>query len=164
MIKGKKPNTCDLCADIAKPVLEELGLTLWDVRFEKEGSAWFLRYYIDKETGATIDDCENFSRGVDPLLDEADPIELSYYLEVSSPGTERELTRDWHFEKCKDELINIRLIRAVEGERDFDGVLKGYSDGKITILLENDVVMEIAKSDTAFIRLCDTFDINGGEI
>ena len=93
MAKGKGGFTVERAEQIARPVLEQLKLTLWDVRFEKEGSVWYLRYFLDKEGGVTIDDCEAFSRAVDPLLDEADPIEQSYTLEVSSPGVERELTR-----------------------------------------------------------------------
>lgn len=82
----KKENTTDTAARLAQPLLEELGLTLWDLRFEKEGSLWYLRYFIDKEGGVTIDDCEQFSRAVEKKLDAADPISQSYTLEVSSPG------------------------------------------------------------------------------
>lgn len=163
MIKGKKPNTCEFCGEIVKPVLEKMGLNLWDIRFEKEGNAWFLRYFIDKENGVTIDDCENFSRAVDPLLDEADPISQSYYLEVSSPGTERELTKDWHFEKCMGELINVRLIRAFEGERDFTGTLCEYQDGNISLILEDGRKISFSKAETAFIRLCSIDETDGGE-
>ena len=92
--KGKGGNTVAAVWEIAAPVAEQLGLSIWDIRFQKEGVSWYLRIYIDKEGGVGITDCENFSRAVDGPLDEADPIEQSYYLEVSSPGVERQLTRD----------------------------------------------------------------------
>ena len=84
--------------DLAEPVARELGLSLWDVRFEKEGASYFLRILIDKEGGVDINSCEAMSRKIDPLLDEADPIPQSYYLEVWSAGMDRTLERDFHFE------------------------------------------------------------------
>ncbi|MEG0753586.1 MAG: ribosome maturation factor RimP, partial [Angelakisella sp.] len=122
---GKK-TTVEMAAELATGLLTEMGLTLWDVTFAKEGSVWILRYLVDKEGGIDINACEEFSRSIDKLLDEADPIDKSYTLEVSSPGVERELTQDWHYEHCKGELIHVRLIRPVEGVRDFVGVLTGY--------------------------------------
>lgn len=160
MINSKKQSTCDICAEIAQPVLDEMGLYLWDVKFEKEGSLWFLRYFIDKDEGISIDDCENFSRRIDPMLDEADPISQSYYLEVSSPGTERELTKDWHFEACMGEKVMIKLIRPREGQREFIGELKSYEDGKITILSE-EKEETFEKNETAFVRIYDDY-LDGG--
>ncbi len=160
MVNGKKQNTCDICAEIAKPVLDELGLFLWDVRFEKEGSLWFLRYFIDKDGGVSIDDCENFSRRIDPMLDEADPISQSYYLEVSSPGTERELSKEWHFEACMGEEVLIKLIRPRNGQREFIGILKAYENGKITV--ESNGKNEVfEKNETAFVRIYDNY-LDGG--
>ena len=86
MSKLKKPRTSDLCEAIARPVLKSLDLTLWDLRFEKEGPNWYLRYYIDKPGGVTIGDCEIVSRALEKILDERDFISKSYILEVSSPG------------------------------------------------------------------------------
>lgn len=80
-----------------KPIIERLGLSLWDVRFVKEGAEYYLRVFIDSENGITIEDCENVSRAIDEPLDIADPISQSYCLEVSSPGVERELRTDEHF-------------------------------------------------------------------
>ena len=96
MAEGKK-STVQIAAELAEPVLSQMGLTLWDVTFAKEGSVWVLRYLVDKEGGININECEEFSRAVEERLDQADPIQQSYTLEVSSPGVERELTRDWHF-------------------------------------------------------------------
>ncbi|MFQ9871799.1 MAG: ribosome maturation factor RimP [Oscillospiraceae bacterium] len=95
----KKPNTVATVTQLVEPIVREAGVELWDVRFEKEGSLWFLRVYLDKEGGVTIDDCETVSRALSPVLDQADPIEQSYILEVSSPGVERDLVKDWHFQK-----------------------------------------------------------------
>ena len=135
----KKTKAVDVAARLAAPVLAELGLELWDVRFEKEGSGWYLRYFIDKEGGVNINDCEAVSRRVDTLLDEADPIEQSYVLEVSSPGIERHLVKDWHFQRYIGQRVAVRLIRPVNGVRDFTGTLISKEGDNITILLEDDV-------------------------
>jgi len=140
-----------------------MGLRLWDVRFEKEGSGWYLRYFIDKEGGVTIDDCERFSRAVDPLLDEADPIEQSYCLEVSSPGVERELTRPWHFEENIGRPVTARLIRPRGGVREFSGTLLRYADNTAVIRAEQGEEIALPKAETAYIRLVDDFDYSKGE-
>ncbi len=163
--ENKRPNTIEVCTEIAMPILEELGLSLWDVVFEKEGSLWFLRYFIDKEGGVDINDCENFSRKVDKVLDERDPISQNYYLEVSSPGIERDISKDWHFDACMGYLVSVRFIRPIDGERDFIGELCEFEKGKITIILEDESRMSFEKSETAYIRLYDDYlyDYNGGE-
>ena len=160
MNNEKKLSTCDICEQIAAPILEEMGLYLWDIKFEKEGSEWFLRYFIDKDGGLSIDECETFSRRIDPILDEKDPISQSYYLEVSSPGMERELTREWHFEACMGENVIIRLIRPRDGVREFIGKLAKYENGKITIVCDEQEV-SFEKSETAFVRIYDDY-FNGG--
>lgn len=152
MSTGKK-TTAGSAAELAAGLLEEMGLSLWDVTFAKEGSVWILRYLLDKEGGININDCEEFSRRIDKLLDEADPIDAGYTLEVSSPGVERELTQDWHYDACMGETVSIRLIRPVEGVRDFVGTLTGYSDGVITIELSEDSEMQLGRSEAAFVRL-----------
>ena len=141
---------------IAAPIAQELGLRIWDIEFVKEGASWFLRIYIDRDGGVTIDDCENFSRRIDGPLDEADPIEQAYYLEVSSPGIERELRHDWHFESALGSRIRLRLIRPLpDGTREMDGTLSGYADGTI-ILSAGGEETRVRKADTAFVRLADT--------
>ena len=157
---AKKENTVDAARRIAKPVLDELGLTLWSVTYEKEGTLWYLRYYIDKEGGVSIDDCEAFSRAVEKRLDAEDPIDGSYTLEVSSPGVERELTEPWHFEAMLGETVALRLIRPVEGVRDFVGTLKAYEAGVLTLALDEETEMEVDRKETAFIRLYN--DFSGG--
>ena len=146
-----KKNTAAIAEELAAPILEEMGLQLWDVVYEKEGSGWYLRYYVDKEGGIDINSCEAFSRAIRDVLDEADPIDGSYTLEVSSPGIERALTRDWHFET---------LMGQVEGVRDFIGTLTDYRDGTLTLLLDEKTEMNVERGETAFIRLYN--DFSGG--
>ncbi|MGN0547493.1 MAG: ribosome maturation factor RimP [Acutalibacteraceae bacterium] len=155
MPKGKGGNTVAAVWEIAKPIADELGLDIWDIRFVKEGSDWFLRIFIDKEGGVGITDCENMSRAIDKPLDEADPIEQSYCLEVSSPGIERDLTRDSHFEACKGQKIKIKLIRALDGKREFSGILEDYDGKTVTMRLEDGSAMCFEKKETGYIKLDD---------
>jgi ribosome maturation factor RimP len=151
-------STVEKVWEIAKPVADSLGLKLWDIRFLKEGASWFLRIYIDRDGGVSIEDCENMSRGIDKPLDDADPIEQSYCLEVSSPGVERELTRDEHFRLCMGQKIKLRTIRPYDNKRDFFGVLEGYDAGNVTIRLNDGTGLCVNKKETSFIKL-DDFDI-----
>lgn len=152
LAKGK-PNTVTVATELAKNLIEQMGLILWDVRFEKEGSLWFLRYFIDKDGGVTIDDCENFSRAVSKLLDETDPIDQSYYLEVSSPGIDRHLVKPWHFEQYIGKLVEVRFIRPVEGVRDFVGKLLSSDTENVCIALDDETKMDFSLKETAFVRL-----------
>lgn len=153
--KGKGGNTVSAVWEIAEPLAKELGLTIWDIRFLKEGASWYLRVFIDKPEGVSVDDCVNMSHALDKPLDEADPIDKSYYLEVSSPGLERELTRDEHFTKMIGRNIKLRLIRPVENCRDFSGVLTAYEDGELTVQLDEEIEMNVQKKETSWIRLDD---------
>lgn len=156
----QKISTAERVWKLAEPVVEECGLVLWDVRFVKEGASWFLRIFIDSENGISIDDCENVSRQIDPILDEEDFITQSYYLEVSSPGLGRELTRPSHFERMRGQKVKIRLIRPKDSQREWRGTLAGYTNG--VILLETgEGAVEIGKNETAFVRLLDDEDIGG---
>lgn len=156
-----KKNTVGIVTDLVQSIVDELGLQLWDVRFEKEGSIWYLRVFLDKEEGVNIDDCENVSRRLSPILDEVDPIPQSYTLEVSSPGIGRDLRRPQHFDAFMGADIHVRLIRPVEGERDFIGRLTGFGDGKITLLLDEDLEMTVGMDETAFVRLQEEIDMGG---
>lgn len=153
--KGKGGNTVAAVWKIAEPLAKDLGLTIWDIRFVKEGASWYLRVYIDKPGGVGVDDCVNMSHAIDKPLDEEDPIEQSYYLEVSSPGLERELTRDEHFTQMIGEKIKLRLIRPVENMRDFSGVLAAYEDGAMTVMLDEETEMNVTKKETSWVRLDD---------
>lgn len=153
-----KSNVVAHVENIAAPIAEKLGLSIWDIEFVKEGSTYFLRFFIDKNCGVGIDDCEAFSRAIDPVLDETDPIEQSYCLEVSSPGIERELKRDWHFEKYIGAMIKVRLIRPDDkGRRDLVGKLAAFDGEYVTIDLGGETLL-FRRLETAYVRLCDEND------
>ncbi len=157
MPRGKGGNTVKIVSDIAQPIAEELGLRIWDVRFVKEGTDWFLRIFIDKEGGIDIEDCVNFSHAIDGPLDAADPIEQSYCLEVSSPGLERELTRDEHFEQFIGAPVKLRLIRPFEDQRDFNGTLVDFDGTNISVAVDEEKVLCFTKKEAAWVKL-DDFD------
>ncbi|MBR3860411.1 MAG: ribosome maturation factor RimP [Oscillospiraceae bacterium] len=120
--------------ELALPVAAELGLELWDVEYLREAGQWYLRVYIDKLEGYVgIDDCERFSRALDPILDEADPIAESYTFEVSSAGAERELKRPGDFQRFLGSLVEVRLYQARDGQKSYVGTLSAYDDGAVTI-------------------------------
>ena len=121
---------------LAQPVADELGYMLWEVAFVKEGADHILRVTIDSlgEEGITVDDCERMSHALDPVLDEADPIDCSYLLQVESPGIERELTRPEHFAYCEGVKVEVRLFAPVNGSRVFTGILCGADEeGNVTV-------------------------------
>ena len=136
---------------LAAPVAEELGYTLFDVEYVKEGPDYFLRLYITSGSGITIDDCEAMSRAVDPLLDEADFIKDRYYLEVSSVGLDRPLKKEKDFQRNLGEEVEVRTFRAIDGQKEFTGVLKAYDKESVTIELE-ETEMKFARTDIALIR------------
>lgn len=142
----------DVVAALAAPVVEAQGCTLWDVEYIREGGEWYLRLYIDKEGGVSINDCEAVSRPVSDLLDEADPIEGSYTFEVSSAGLERALKKPEHFDACMGMEVDVRLYRAVDGTKEYTGTLEGYEDGAVTV---NGKTFE--KKDVAAVRLHVSF-------
>jgi ribosome maturation factor RimP len=154
----KGSSVVSVVTKLLQPVAVEQGLSLWDIEFVKEGAVWYLRIYIDKPEGVTLDDCELFHRRIDTMLDEADPIDHSYCLEVSSPGIERELKNPWHYEIMMGKQICIRLIRPdLNGRRELKGILKGYTDGVITLQNENEQI-QIRQFDTSFVKLNYEFD------
>ena len=159
--KNKGGNTVAIVTKLAEQVAEELSLRIWDVEFVKEGASYFLRIYIDKDELISIEDCENFSHKIDKLLDEVDPIEQGYYLEISSPGTERELKKPNHFMSTIEKEIQIRLIRPLEGQREFTGYLTDFNEKKqITIRLSNQELQTFELAECAWVKLVDTVDIN----
>ena len=142
----------ELTAKLALPVVEEAGCELWDVEYVREAGSWFLRIYIDKEGGVDILDCEKVSRALSDLLDEADPIEGSYTLEVSSAGAERPLKRPGDFQRFMGSPVAVKLYKAQGGRKEFAGVLTGYDNGDVTITV-GDASMTFAKADVALCRL-----------
>ena len=123
----------DTVAQLALPFAEAAGCTLWDVEYVKEAGEWFLRVYIDKEGGVSIDDCEAVSRPLSDKLDEADPIEGSYTFEVSSAGAERALKRPSDFARFMGSPVTVKLYKAKDGRKEFAGYLKGYDNGAVTV-------------------------------
>lgn len=146
----------ELTAGLAAPIVEAAGCSLWDVEYVKEAGEWFLRVYIDKEGGVSINDCEAVSRPLSDALDEADPIEGSYTLEVSSAGADRVLKKPEHFAAFLGSEVDVKLYRAREGRKEFTGVLRGYDNGDVTVELPGgDATLE--KKDVAQVRLHVSF-------
>ena len=158
VVMSKDFSTVAAVRAIAEPIAESLGLEIWDIRFLKEGSGWFLRIFIDKEGGVGIDDCVEMSHALNGPLDEADPIEQAYCLEVSSPGIERELTRDEHFQKFLGAKIKLKTIRPVDGKREFSGVLESYENGAVTMRAEDGSGLTLLRKEASWIKLDDFGD------
>lgn len=160
----EKTNTVSRIRKLAQPLCDELGLFLWDVRFEKEGSSRYLKILIDKDGGVDMNDCENFTRPFNKILDDEDPIAESYVLEVGSPGLGRELRRPEHFEACINDLIKVKLFSAINGQKEFIAGLDSYDKEKIYCHLVNDdnnptEPIEFALKDCAYIKLYDDWDL-----
>lgn len=147
-------HTAKLVADLVRPYVEQLGLTLWDVRFVKEGASWYLRIFIDKEGGVTIDDCTDVSHAVDPVLDEEDPISVSYYLEVCSPGLNRELKEPEHFKAFIGSEILLTLYKAEDGSKSVKGILNSFDDNTL-VLAVGEETKQYPLSAVAKATLCD---------
>ncbi len=146
-------NAAERVFSLIKETVEDQGVELWDVRFLKEGASWYLRVFIDKADGITIDDCTNVSHAIDPVIDEADPIDISYYLEVCSPGLERELSRPEHYKKVEGSKIKVKLYKAIEGKKEFIGILKSGEEG--VILETEDGEMKFTFKEISKAHLCD---------
>ena len=155
----QKKNIAGVVWDLAEPLCEEFGYLLWDVEYVREGADMILRITIDTdaEGGITIDDCEKLHRAIDPVLDEADPIEEAYMLAVSSPGVERTLTRPMHFERMAGERVNLKFYAAVDGAKSMTATLLGYDGERDEILVSDASGAErrfpkkaVAKCETVF--------------
>lgn len=120
--------------------IEELGYELYDVEYAKEGKNYFLRIYIDKPEGIDLSDCEKVNNGIMDLLDEADYIKEQYFLEVSSPGIERVIRKDKHFDQAMGEAIEVKLFKPIEKVKTLEGILTGYDEENITVTFENDEI------------------------
>lgn len=144
--------TEQIAFDMAKPIAESVGCFIYDVEFVKEGGLYFLRIFADKEGGIDLDTCEKISRELSAKLDEKDPIKQNYYLEVSSPGIERKLKTNEHFERYIGETIDIGLYKAINGAKQITGVLRGFDNGVILVNLNGDEI-EILQKETTFVKL-----------
>ena len=142
----------ELTAALAGPIAAAQGCALWDVEYVKEAGDWYLRVYIDKEGGVSINDCEAVSRPLSDALDEADPIEGSYILEVSSAGADRALKKPEHFQRFLGSQVDVKLYRTREGRKELTGVLRGYADGDVSLDLPGGPVV-LEKKDVAQVRL-----------
>ena len=142
----------EIVAELAAPVAAEFGCELWDTEYVREAGQWFLRLYLDKDGGVDILDCENVSRRVSDLLDEADPIEGSYIFEVSSAGAERQLKRPSDFEKFLGSPVLLKTYQNRDGRKEFPGVLKEY-DGGAVVLEMGKQELRFKKNEVAMVRL-----------
>ena len=142
----------DLVSELAEPIVKEAGCQLWDVEYVREAGEWFLRVYIDKENGVSIEDCEAVSRPLSDKLDEVEPIEGSYTFEVSSAGAERALKKPEHFVQMMGREVEVRLYRAVNGKKSMVGELVSYDGGDVTLSIAG-ADQTFPKADVAQVRL-----------
>ena len=119
--------------ELITPIIDEKGITLWDIEFKKEGPSYVLRIYLDKDGGIGINDCEEVSRALSAVLDEKDPIPQAYMLEVSSAGLDRIIKYDFHFEKCMGKNVDVKLFATLDGVKEFTAKLKGFDGENVTM-------------------------------
>ena len=143
--------------ELLEPIVSEAGFELVDVEYVKEAGTWYLRAYIDKPGGITVDDCEAVSRKFSDILDEKDYIEDSYIFEVSSPGLGRPLKKEKDFQRSLGEDVEIRTYRPIEGQKEFEGVLKAFDKNTVTIAYEDDTEQVFQRNEIALIRLALDF-------
>lgn len=155
--KKKGGNVVAAVWELAQPLVSALGLTLWDVRYVKEGQNRYLRIIIDKDGGVCIDDCVAVNDALDAPLDALDPIQESYNLQVCSAGIERELTRDFHYQKYLGAKIILKLRVGYENKKIHRCVLNGYDDGRITVTFANGETRALEKNEYVSVKL-DDFD------
>ena len=139
--------------ELLLPIIESHGFELVDMEYVKEGGNWYLRAYIDKPGGITVDDCEVVSRTFSDILDEKDYIEDSYIFEVSSPGLGRPLKKEKDFQRSIGEEVEIRTYRAIDRQKEFIGILTEYDKDTVTIEYEDETTQVFDRSDIALIRL-----------
>ncbi len=143
--------------ELLEPLMQEFGFELVDVEYVREGGSWYLRAYIDKPGGITINDCEAVSRRLSDLLDQEDYIEESYTLEVSSPGLGRPLRKDKDFQRSMGEEVDVKLFAPVDHSREFTGLLKAFDKESVTIELEDGTQKQFPRNSIALIRLSFDF-------
>ncbi len=154
---SKRENYEQKTEEILIPIVEEYGFELVDVEYVKEGGTWYLRAYIDKPGGISIDDCEVVSRRLSDILDEKDYIDDSYIMEVSSPGLGRPLKKEKDFKRSLGKEVEIRTYRMIDKQKEFTGVLKDYDNDTVTIALDEETTKTFDKGDIALIRLAFDF-------
>ena len=154
---SKRENYEERIEKILLPITEDAGVEIYDVEYVKEGSDWYLRAYIDKKGGVTIEDCEKVSRAVSEAVDREDFIPDAYILEVSSPGLGRALKKDKHLARSMGEEVEIRTYKPIEKQKEFSGILRDFDAESITIEPEEGTNIKFARSDVALIRLALDF-------
>lgn len=154
---SKKENYEQQTETLLLPIVEQYGFELVDVEYVKEGSLWYLRAYIDKPGGITVDDCEAVSRAFSDILDEKDYIEDSYIFEVSSPGLGRPLKKEKDFKRSIGEEVEIRTYRAIDRQKEFIGFLKAYDEDTVTLEYDDETTQVFDRKDIALIRLALDF-------
>lgn len=154
---SKRENYETHTEELLTPILERMNFELVDVEYVKEGGTWYLRAYIDKEGGITVNDCEAVAREMNEILDREDFVEDSYVFEVSSPGLGRPLKKEKDYVRSMGKELEIRTYRAINREKEFYGVLTAYDAGTVTIRQENGEQLTFEKSDIALIRLAFDF-------
>ena len=142
-----KKSVKDTVREAIEPTVTELGYRIWDILYSKIGADYHLEITIDNDEGINIEDCERVHRAIDPILDECDPIEGFYYLEVSSPGIERELRTEEHISLSIGAKVQAKLFAAKDGVKSVEGILSGFEDGKVTIERDDGSALTLAKSD-----------------
>ena len=144
---------------LLEPIIVNLGYELYDVMYVKEGKDYYLRVFIDKESGITIEDCEKVNEVINDVLDEEDLIPDSYFLEVSSPGLERLLRKEKHFFKNIGKEVVVKLYRPMNKKRDFIGILKSFENDKITLKVEKETLIFELKD---IVSVNTVFNFDGG--
>lgn len=130
---------------------------IYDIEYVKEGSNWYLRVFIDKEVGITVNDCELVSRALSDALDKANFIQESYILEVSSPGLGRQLKKDKHFDKSIGQEVEIKLYKPINKQKEWVGILTSYDANNLKLMLEDETEIELSRKDIAMVRLTIDF-------
>lgn len=143
--------------ELILPIIDRMNFELVDVEYVKEGSVWYLRAYIDKEGGITVNDCEAVAREMNEILDREDYVEGSYTFEVSSPGLGRPLKKEKDYKRSMGKELEIRTYRAINREKEFYGILKAYDDATVTLEMEDGTEMKFEKAEIALIRLALDF-------
>ncbi len=143
--------------ELITPILERMQFELVDVEYVKEGATWYLRAYIDKEGGITVNDCEAVAREMNEILDREDYIEESYVFEVSSPGLGRPLKKEKDYARSMGKELEIRTYRAIDKKKEFYGILTSYDEKTVTIETEDGSELTLEKADIALIRLAFDF-------
>lgn len=154
---SNKAHVEQMTQQLVEEIIDKNIYELIDVEYVKEGINWYLRVFVDKEGGITIDDCELISRALETKLDEKDPISNHYILEVSSPGLDRPLKKEKDFERNLDKLVEVKLYKAVDNTKEFTGILKSFDKETVTIEVEETNTIVFKRRDIAVIKLAIDF-------